>query len=96
MTSTIAMIDTSGHEICPMIWKVYILRCSDGKYYVGCTSNLQQRLKAHDQGRVKFTSTRLPIELIVSIAFSNRHRAYRFEKYLKSGSSKAFAYRHLY
>lgn len=70
---------------------VYLLKCSDGKTYTGCTGNLKQRIKAHKNGEVDFTKTRLPFELITCIAFSDKTKAFQFEKYLKSGSGKAFA-----
>ena len=70
---------------------VYLLKCSDGTTYTGCTSNLEQRLKAHRDGQVSYTKTRLPFELITYIAFSDKTKAFQFEKYLKSGSGKAFS-----
>lgn len=74
-----------------MTWTVYILKCADGKYYTGCTSNLEKRLKYHLEKQVKFTATRLPFELVTYIVFNDKYKAYFFEKYLKSGSGKAFA-----
>lgn len=73
---------------------VYILKCSDDTYYTGCTNNLDERLKRHNQGQVNYTKTRLPVKVIVSINFPDRYKAYTFEKYLKSGSGRAFAKRH--
>ncbi|MBI1305118.1 MAG: GIY-YIG nuclease family protein [Bacteroidetes bacterium] len=73
-----------------MSWVVYILECSDGLHYVGCTSNLLIRLSYHEKGRVSFTSTRLPVSVIIYLTFNNKYRAYQFEKYLKSGSGRAF------
>ena len=70
---------------------VYLLRCSDGKIYTGFSGNLKQRLTAHENGKVKYTKTRLPFELISYIAFNDKYKAILFEKYLKSGSGKAFA-----
>jgi len=69
---------------------VYILKCSTGNHYVGCTGNLQRRLKEHNSGKVKSTSYRLPVELVTFITFDNIYSAYNFEKYLKSGSGRAF------
>ncbi len=69
---------------------VYLLKCSDGTTYTGCTSNLEQRLSAHNKGEVGYTKTRLPIELITYIYFSDKVKSFQFEKYLKSGSGKAF------
>lgn len=70
---------------------VYLLKCSDNSTYTGCTSNLEQRIKAHNMGNVNYTKTRLPVELVTYIAFTNKAKAYQFEKYLKSGSGKAFS-----
>jgi predicted GIY-YIG superfamily endonuclease len=51
------------------MWQVYILKCNDGTYYAGCTSDLPGRLIRRNKGQVKYTSTRLPIEVVV--IFSN-------------------------
>lgn len=70
---------------------VYLLKCSDGTTYTGCTNNVEERLKRHNKGEVHYTSTRLPLELITYIAFTDKYKAFHFEKYLKSGSGKAFS-----
>ena len=72
------------------MWHVYLLKCSDGTFYTGCTSNLENRLDRHRKGHVQYTSSRLPIELITYISFTDKYKAYNFEKYLKSGSGIAF------
>jgi predicted GIY-YIG superfamily endonuclease len=72
------------------MWTVYILKCADGKYYVGCTSDLEKRLARHNNKEVSYTAVRLPLELISYFVFNNKYRAYAFEKYLKSGSGHAF------
>ncbi|SDU87005.1 putative endonuclease [Microlunatus sagamiharensis] len=47
-----------------MAW-TYILRCSDGSFYVGSTRNLEQRLAEHAAGVVSgYTETRRPVELV--------------------------------
>ena len=69
---------------------VYLLRCSDETIYTGCTGNLKQRMKAHNDGQVSYTKSKLPFELITFITFTDKYKAYQFEKYLKSGSGKAF------
>ena len=78
-----------------LMWKVYLVKCCDGTIYTGCTSNIEQRLNSHMKGEVGYTSTRLPIELVTYIAFTDKYKAFNFEKYLKSGSGKAFAYKRL-
>jgi putative endonuclease len=72
------------------MWHVYILKCNDGTYYTGCAADVADRLSRHQKGQIKYTSSRLPVELIVTISFTNKYTAYDFEKYLKSGSGKAF------
>ncbi len=73
---------------------VYILKCKDG-FYIGCTSDLKDRLHRHQKGQVPATAKRLPVELTTYFAFKNKHNAFNFEKYLKSGSGRAFLKKHL-
>lgn len=70
---------------------VYLLKCADGTTYTGCTKNLDDRLSRHMKKQVHYTSTRLPVKLKTYIAFTDKYKAYEFEKYLKSGSGKAFS-----
>lgn len=51
----------------------YILRCADNRYYVGSTTNLQQRISQHAHGKCKFTKSRLP----VSIALIEEYQSYK-------------------
>ncbi len=74
---------------------VYILRCSNERPYIGCTQNIKERLVRHKKGRVSATSRILPVKLISCIVFANKYTAYNFERYLKSGSGRAFIKRHL-
>lgn len=77
------------------MWHVYILKCSDNSYYTGCTSKLENRLERHNKGQVHYTKDKLPIELITYISFSDKYKAFEFEKYLKSGSGRAYAVKRL-
>ena len=77
------------------MYYVYILICSDRKLYTGCTDNLKERLERHKRGHVPATENRLPVELINYIAFLDKYKAFEFEKYLKSGSGRAFIKKHL-
>jgi len=72
---------------------VYILQSqSDAKhFYVGLTEDLRSRLKKHNAGDVPYTSTFRPWEIKTAIAFTNEQRAAHFERYLKTGSGRAFA-----
>jgi predicted GIY-YIG superfamily endonuclease len=73
---------------------VYILKCADGTPYTGCTNDLKDRVKRHIAGYVDATKSRLPIELENYLAFKDEKIAFRFEKYLKSGSGRAFSKKH--
>jgi putative endonuclease len=58
--------------------------------YKGCTNDLDNRLMKHQQGHVPSTCENLPVELVAYTAFTDKHKAFMFEKYLKSGSGRAF------
>ena len=75
------------------VWHVYILRCSDGSLYTGCSSNLRDRMNRHNKQQINYTRTRLPVELIVTISFRDKYKAFDFENYLKSGSGRAFMFK---
>ena len=75
------------------MYYVYNLRCKDG-FYIGCTDNLIDRIRRHVSGYVPATKDRLPLELIAYFAFKDKYKAYNFEKYLKSGSGRAFLNKH--
>jgi len=74
---------------------VYILKCADSTYYTGHTANLDERIKRHNKGENIYTKPRRPVTLMTYLAFSDKYKAINFEKYLKSGSGKAFARKHL-
>jgi putative endonuclease len=76
-------------------WYVYILMCKGEKSYVGCARDLKSRIKRHRLGYVPATKGLRPMELTAYFAFEDKYKAYRFEKYLKSGSGRAFLKRHL-
>ena len=77
------------------MYYVYILRCADETFYTGCTGNLEERLKQHNAGHVHYTQDKLPAKLVSYIAFTDKYKAFEFEKYLKSGSGRAFAAKRL-
>src|SRR5262249_47935898 len=61
-----------------------------GRYYVGLTENVRQRLAHHNQGIVRSTAPFRPWRLRTAICFSSKDRAAEFEQYLKTGSGIAF------
>jgi putative endonuclease len=75
---------------------VYILRSEgDGRPYVGVTSDVARRLETHNSGGNSATASHRPWRLDVVFEFADEERARRLERYLKSGSGRAFARRHL-
>jgi predicted GIY-YIG superfamily endonuclease len=75
---------------------VYVIRSvpEPAHHYAGLTSNVAARLEAHNSGHCPSTTSRRPWQLVVAVEFAKETSASRFEKYLKSGSGRAFAKRH--
>ena len=66
---------------------VYILRCSDGTYYTGHTSDLDCRMGHHVAGTASdYTARRRPARLVWTAAFPTRDQAFCFERQLKGWS----------
>jgi putative endonuclease len=67
---------------------LYILRCSDGSYYVGTTrGSLESRIAQHNAGAFEgYTASRRPVELIFSQWFDRITDAIESERKLKKWS----------
>ncbi len=78
-----------------LLYAVYILKCKNGKYYTGYTTDIKKRIMAHNKGEVSFTKGKLPIKLVHLTLFEEKQKAYDYERYLKSGSGIAFRNRRL-
>jgi len=76
---------------------VYILRSKThpAQTYTGSTGDLRKRIAEHNAGKSIHTNKFKPWELITYLALPEKHLAENFERYLKSGSGRAFAKRHL-
>lgn len=79
-----------------MYYYVYIIQSvnNQDKYYVGFTVDLKKRLKKHNEGGSTYTAKYKPWQLKTAIAFDEKDKALKFEKYLKSHSGRAFAKKH--
>lgn len=65
-------------------WFVYILLCSDQTLYTGITTDLNRRLKAHNNGTgAKYTKTRLPCTIVWSVAVGSKSSALKIEYKIK-------------
>lgn len=69
---------------------VYILHCSDGTYYTGYTTNVEERLKTHNAGSgAKYTRGRLPVKLVYYEEFQEKSLALRREWEIKHRLTRA-------
>ena len=75
------------------VYVIQSMRRAD-QYYVGHTRNLNRRLRAHNFGQSPHTSRFKPWDLLVAFKIPNDEKALALEKYLKSGSGRAFVNRH--
>ena len=74
-----------------MAYFVYILYSErDHKLYVGCTSDLDERLKEHNYGKVQATKIRRPLVRIYDEKFKSKADAFNRERFLKSLWSSRF------
>lgn len=64
--------------------------------YVGMTADIDQRLAAHNAGQSTHTAKFRPWKMIGYLAFTDEGKAIAFEKYLKTGSGRAFAEKRLW
>ena len=62
----------------------YILKCKDNSYYTGYTTDLEKRLKAHNEGKgAKYTKGRGPVELAYYEEYDEKTTAMRREWEIK-------------
>lgn len=66
-------------------WVVYIVRCRDGSYYTGITTDLARRISEHNSpaGGAKYTRPRRPVTLVYSELTSSRATAAQREYQIK-------------
>ncbi len=68
-----------------MKYVVYILECADKSFYVGCTNDLERRLKQHNDSKwgAHYTKIRRPVILKYSETFPTLKEARRRESEIK-------------
>ncbi len=64
---------------------VYILKCTDGTFYIGSTNNLEKRIAAHNEGKTgaRYTRGRRPVALVYKEEGFSRGDALKREAALK-------------
>ncbi|MBN8650088.1 MAG: GIY-YIG nuclease family protein [Cytophagales bacterium] len=69
----------------------YIIQSQSlGKFYVGETSDIEQRLKFHNSGFSEFTSKAKDWQIYLLISCKNREIARKLENHIKSMKSKIY------
>jgi len=71
-----------------MNYYVYLLECSDCKYYIGVTNDITRRIQEHHDGIDPscFTFSRRPVSLKYYLVFDDITKAIVIEKKLKKWS----------
>jgi putative endonuclease len=63
---------------------VYILKCDDGSFYTGYTTDVERRVREHDRGDgAKYTRGRTPVELVHRERFESKSAAMSREYEIK-------------
>ena len=78
----------SGKTNVMYVYSIY--SCQFNRIYVGMSSNVEKRVKEHNDGRTRSTKGYLPWILFYTEALPDRQSAREREKYLKSGCGKEF------
>ena len=67
----------------------YMLKCKDNTYYTGYTTDLEKRIKAHNEGKgAKYTRGRGPVELVYYEEHEEKTSAMRREWEIKQMSRR--------
>ncbi len=67
----------------------YILKCSDGSFYTGWTTDIERRLKEHNSGKgARYTRARLPVELVHFEVYETKSDAMKRECEIKGMSRR--------
>lgn len=68
-----------------MPYFVYILECADKSLYVGCTNDIEKRIKQHNESKrgAHYTKIRRPVKLVYSEKFAILKKARRRERVIK-------------
>jgi len=59
-------------------------------YYIGSTSNIEDRVLRHNSGRSTYTKRGIPWKLVYSKTYNSKSEAYKAEMYIKSQKSRIF------
>ena len=73
------------------MFSTYILKSeTTGRFYIGSTADLDDRLRRHNEGREKSTKARGPWVMLFCKDFETRSEAIKYERYLKSLKNRKY------
>ena len=79
------MGEANGNDM----YYVYVLKSEkDKNLYIGCTSDIKERIEYHNAGKVFSTKSRRPFVLIFKEEFQDKYEAFKKERYYKSAKGK--------
>jgi len=68
-------------------WYFYIVRCRDNSLYSGIATDVEDRVKEHNEGHgAKYTFSRRPVTLVYAERFNNVSQARKREMQIKAWS----------
>ena len=68
-----------------VMWHVYIIKCSDGSFYTGVTTDIERRISEHNAGKAaNYTRARTPVRLVHNESHPDRSSALKREAEIKS------------
>ncbi len=75
---------------------VYVIKSNEGYHYTGYTSDLQKRLKEHNDKNLSFWTKRgSNWKLIFTKEFETASEAMKYEHFLKSGKGREYLKRNV-
>jgi putative endonuclease len=70
---------------------VYILKSlRDSSYYIGFSTDVERRLKEHNQGQSRYTKLKTPWTVIYFEEYELKKQALKREKFLKAQRNREF------
>lgn len=68
-----------------MPWSVYMVECRDGSLYTGISTNVEERIKKHNEGKgAAYTRSRRPVRLVWVEEAESESLARKREAYIKT------------
>jgi putative endonuclease len=73
------------------MYYTYILQSeADKSYYIGYTTNPEQRLEEHNAGQSRYTSRKTPWKIVLLETYNTKREALKREIWLKKQRNKQF------